>query len=522
MAIADYARSIEIDSTSAFSYQFAGNKYFLENNLDRALVAFEEAIRLAPSSALGFNGRGLVRRARKQFDDAIVDFTEAIRLKPDYVGFWLNRAQAQLDKSDFAKAFADSNRALELDSRSYRALSLRGDVNYAVSQFDLAVADYTKAIDLAPVPVSTELTKRGRAYREKGDLALSIADYGRAIEENPGYERAYVERCVDRIKIGKDLDAAVGDCIMALSLRPRSATTLGVRGFARIKLKQFDLAFDDFTDALKAEAGNAYALLGRSLVHWQRGDKVAAEVDLNEAANRRSGIVRLANKYLGVTMPNEWMRLRAIERARKNPLVFAIAEGAADACGAKCKSWIVAQGDFDPGAAQRLRAFLDKPSRRGLPIVFNSTGGSMREAFAIGKLLRERRMTAIVAATIPDGCSEGVGACQKLFDPASSTKAAIRTKGAICHSACVYAVMGAVVRKIPEDVRVGVHHPVVNYAGRPEVEVDARGHATRLQYARQMGVDPELVAISDKTPFESLRLLTADEIARLRLATPGR
>ena len=97
------------------------------------------------------------------------------------------------------------------------------------------------------------------------------------------------------------------------------------------------------------------------------------------------------------------------------PIVFYAAKGQPDACGPGCSEWIAAEGQFDVGAPQRLRTFLarhsastartDAPSDgRKLPIFFHSSGGLQDQAIAIGRLLREREMTAGVSRTIPAGC----------------------------------------------------------------------------------------------------------------------
>jgi hypothetical protein len=43
--------------------------------------------------------------------------------------------------------------------------------------------------------------------------------------------------------------------------------------------------------------------------------------------------------------------------------------------------------------------------------------------------------------------------------------------------------------------------------------------AQTLQYTKQMGVDPALVELADKTPYISVHMLTRDEIARLQVET---
>src|SRR5262245_25154968 len=52
------------------------------------------------------------------------------------------------------------------------------------------------------------------------------------------------------------------------------------------------------------------------------------------------------------------------------PMVFYVANGDADACGAGCREWIAADGMIDESAPARLRALLSRLGQRRLPIYF--------------------------------------------------------------------------------------------------------------------------------------------------------
>ena len=89
---------------------------------------------------------------------------------------------------------------------------------------------------------------------------------------------------------------------------------------------------------------------------------------------------------------------------RRQPMIYFVAKGAPDACGPGCSEWIAAEGAVDPEAGQRLRDFLSALPRRDLPIFFNSAGGIVGPAIALGSILREHRMTVGVGRTLPEGC----------------------------------------------------------------------------------------------------------------------
>ena len=97
-----------------------------------------------------------------------------------------------LCKSDYDKAIADYTKAIEIDSKYAGVYYDRGDVWYDKGDYDKAIADYTKAIEINPKFIAS-YKHRGDAWRKKGDYDKAIANYTKAIEidPNPKYAAAY-------------------------------------------------------------------------------------------------------------------------------------------------------------------------------------------------------------------------------------------------------------------------------------------------------------------------------------------
>ena len=151
---------------------------------------------------------------------------------------------------------------------------------------------------------------------------------------------------------------------------------------------------------------------------------------------------------------------RILAKIQSEPLIFVIATGEPNACGRGCTEWIAGEGRFDKGAAQRFREFLAVLAKRDLPIFFNSDGGLLREAVQIGLILRENRMTAGVARTVPEGCHLGFpldDACRRLMQSKREHKARLYFGGARCGSACVYAMVGASTRHVDPGATLRIH-----------------------------------------------------------------
>ena len=212
--------------------------------------------------------------------------------------------------------------------------------------------------------------------------------------------------------------------------------------------------------------------------------------------------------------PKELERLLA--KVQSEPMIFVIATGEPNACGRGCTEWITAEGRFDEGAAQRFREFLAVLAKRDLPIFFNSDGGLVSEAVQIGLILRENRMTAGVARTVPEGCHLSFpldDACRRLMQSKREHKARLYFGGSSCASACVYAIIGASTRHVDPVATLRIHSSV-------GPEIDKTENALR-RYVMGMGVDPALVDATEKIPSRSFRGLSRGEMERFGIETHG-
>ncbi len=207
------------------------------------------------------------------------------------------------------------------------------------------------------------------------------------------------------------------------------------------------------------------------------------------------------------------------------PMMFFVAKGAADECGPGCDTWIAAYGEIDSGAATRFQRFLDKLGKHDLPIFIQSPGGLTLRATTMGELLRARKLTISVGRSIPVACGDKLytAECNKIRQSGPRIASRLETN-AICASACVYMLLGGAKREIAWDSALGVHSSkvVLSRNGRqvrnvpPSLIRDAyrREGAMIDRYVAKMGIASELLTVTRSVPFESIRRLTREEIAR--------
>ncbi len=210
------------------------------------------------------------------------------------------------------------------------------------------------------------------------------------------------------------------------------------------------------------------------------------------------------------------------------PMVFYVAKGAPDACGRGCDSWIAVEGEVDSGAAVRFQNFLRQTGNRHLPMYFSSPGGNLDQALAMGAMLRERPTVARVARTVVKECgfeAQDGEVCLRLKQSGRELHGDLWTHGAMCNSACPYLILGAATREIAPDAVLAVHSPkvVVHFSGGiPTQQMRAaatergieRADLMLSRYFLKMGAEGALLDLAKTVKFESMHILTREEIVR--------
>ncbi|MGR3782517.1 MAG: hypothetical protein ACU0DT_14810 [Albimonas sp.] len=154
---------------------------------------------------------------------------------------------------------------------------------------------------------------------------------------------------------------------------------------------------------------------------------------------------------------------------------------------------LLAAGGIDETAAARLHAHVESLETPPDAVALHSPGGSVDQALAIGRRLRELGLDTLA---LPD---------------------------AACLSACPYALAGGVERIVSRTAWVGLHQHYYDEStilpAFLAVEEIQRGQGETLSYLSEMGVDPTILVHSLQTPPEDMYLLVEEELTRYSLAT---
>jgi tetratricopeptide (TPR) repeat protein len=150
-----------------------------------------------------------------------------------------------------------------------------------------AIADYTKAIEIAP-RFDAALLNRGAIHERRGEYDKAIADFTKTIKVSSGRLRvlAIINRGIIYQKM-KDFDRAIEDHTLAITLRG-AADAYYNRGNAYMAKGDYPRAVKDYTRAIKMGPPSASAYQARGGAYDRQGDPVRAQADY-EAARTVAG-----------------------------------------------------------------------------------------------------------------------------------------------------------------------------------------------------------------------------------------
>ncbi|WP_017295660.1 serine/threonine-protein kinase [Geminocystis herdmanii] len=181
--------------------------------------------------------------------------------------FYFNRAKKYKELKQYDKAIIDYTKAIELDPNYISAYYNRGDAYEELNQYEKAIIDYTKAFELVP-----DYTK-----------ARKLLDiYTKIIELNPNDATAYNNRgdAYEKFKLS---EKAIIDYTKAIELDPNNANAYNNRGDAYKKLEQYEEAIIDYTKAIELDPNYTYAYNNRGLTYYYLNQYEKAIIDCTKA-----------------------------------------------------------------------------------------------------------------------------------------------------------------------------------------------------------------------------------------------
>lgn len=222
--------------------------------------------------------------------EALVLYDKYVSANPNDPKGLAQRAEFNYNCGRITQAAGDYNKLIAVaDSKNAATYFKRARCYEKLNKNDLALADYSKAIELVGEPQKSGYYEtRSDFHFWNKDYALAFKDLDKAIEHAPGTSaktKLLMKRAIDNIKLSK-LEKALADATRALELEPKNQFLLNDRGSIHLALGKIDSAVADYSNAIGRDGKVGDFYFNRYRAYRKLGKVDLAEKDLAAAKKR--------------------------------------------------------------------------------------------------------------------------------------------------------------------------------------------------------------------------------------------
>ena len=185
-AIEDYTRVILLDSADAAAYNNRGMSYAALGDYKRAVEDASQALKLDPGHINAVMTRADALSELGRYKEALADYATVLANDIEdavaynnraWVYYKMARGSSDGSARELKKGLEDINRAITLVPDQGLFYDTRGYLRYRLGKYDMALADFNKALALKDDARIALHFGRAMTYEKLGKKDLAIADY---------------------------------------------------------------------------------------------------------------------------------------------------------------------------------------------------------------------------------------------------------------------------------------------------------------------------------------------------------
>jgi serine/threonine protein kinase/tetratricopeptide (TPR) repeat protein len=197
--IAECTDWIQSGPVRARPYYERGRGYWNRGKMPEALSDFTKLTEISPQDAVAWGWRGAVHRELRQFNESLEAFTTAIEVatragqNPAY--YWNGRGVTYHNMpQEFDNAIADFTRAIELDPKNGEYWAFRAETYRYKGDLQKAMEDYDILVAIPSYHRVRGLTGRAILNKQLGRWEAEIRDYTEVLKSEPknGYATSHL------------------------------------------------------------------------------------------------------------------------------------------------------------------------------------------------------------------------------------------------------------------------------------------------------------------------------------------
>lgn len=164
-----------------------GYSYFINGNYNKALISYDRATELDPSSEKAWIGRGKALCALGKLDEGFQSIDKAINLNTSNGQNWVEKAGIHAAYDEYDKAIECMDKAIVLDGSNVEYRYIKGKIFFLQSNYDKTIECCDEAIKLDP-SYSKAWVKKAIALKRLGkyEEALEYVEKGTQLDPDRG------------------------------------------------------------------------------------------------------------------------------------------------------------------------------------------------------------------------------------------------------------------------------------------------------------------------------------------------
>lgn len=210
----------------------------------------------------------------RKLNDRIID-------DPEDAEAYEARGRIFYNAKDFDNAIADFTKVIELGRGSDLTYWYRGYSYVELERLEEGFQDYSKSLELKENPAA--LNNRGVIYADWEKYKKAVEDYDRAIELRPDYSLCYSNRVVAYYFL-KQYDKVLEDCAKAIELGDAPTHVYRYQGEAFWRIEDYEKAMESFRELLRREPDSDIAVNGLGVAYEGLGQDKRALAEYRRAA----------------------------------------------------------------------------------------------------------------------------------------------------------------------------------------------------------------------------------------------
>ena len=225
------------------------------------------------------NSKGAQLAQAGNTKQALVELNVEIGANPSAAAYYW---RAMCWGSNYDAAISDFTKSIELNpAHAAGAYFLRGMIFWRQQKYQRALENFSHSLEIEPKAASV-YPMRAILWSYQGNRAAARDDYAKAIELDPANPRLFVDRANAELELG-ETGKSLADFARAIELEPANSNWFLQRGRVESKMGETAKALADFAKAIELDPKNASAYNSRSSLHEKNGDWDGAIADATKA-----------------------------------------------------------------------------------------------------------------------------------------------------------------------------------------------------------------------------------------------